>query len=772
MKKILTYMIAAAVLTACSTTRRVPDGDQLYTGIKSMKFVDEDKYAATETGQTAIEEITYALDYPPNGSFASSSSLKTFSIGLWIYNTFYNSKKGVGKWIFDKFGTEPVLISKVTPELRAEVANDVLKYYGYFNGKVEAKVNTNKKNPKKASVSYEITLNEPLTYDSISYCNFPEIADTIIQNNISNEFIKERGQFNAAAMENERIRISNLLRNNGFYHFRPDLLTYLADTVNSPGKANIRLQTIKEIPVETYNRYRIGKINMRVFDSDFEGGNGRGLKGDTLNMRTMQYIYYDKKPPVRPGALMRNIQIRKGELYSLDKQQRAVQMLTQMNIFNSINFNMVPRLGTDTIDMNIITRLDKPYDFTFELNTTYKSNSQIGPGSKITLARRNVFRGGETLKLSLTGSYEWQTDRNVKGRAATINSWEMGADLSLEFPRIFFPIIHRRHLRTPAITSFRIFTDQMNRSGFFRMIHAGGDATYKIFSSSASTHTVTPLRVTYDMLLKTTARFDSIAAANRSVENSFRNQFIPAMQYTYNYDNTNSTHRNKTWLEVSVTSAGNVTSLIYCIFGKSMNEKDKNILGNPYAQFIKTTAEIRELWKINRKQSIATRFMVGAIHSYGNSEYAPYSEQFYTGGANSLRAFTVRSLGPGSYRPSSSDRYSYLDETGTFKMEMNVEYRFQLFADLHGAVFVDAGNIWLLKKDPDRPGGELKINKFGEQIALNTGFGIRYDLGILVARVDFGLGLHAPYKTKRNGYFNLNPFKDGFAWHFAIGYPF
>jgi outer membrane protein assembly factor BamA len=274
------------------------------------------------------------------------------------------------------------------------------------------------------------------------------------------------------------------------------------------------------------------------------------------------------------------------------------------------------------------------------------------------------------------------------------------------------------------------------------------------------------------MLLSTTAKFDSIAKHNRSIAHSFRDQFIPAMQYTYTYDNTNTYHRNKTWLEASVTSAGNVTSLIFYAFGKDLKQKDKNIFGNPYAQFIKGTAEMRQLWKIDRNQYIATRIMAGAIYSYGNSEYAPYSEQFYIGGANSLRAFTIRSIGPGSFRPDNANRYSYLDETGTLKFEMNVEYRFRIVSDLHGALFVDAGNIWLMKEDPERPGGEIKASTFAEQIALNTGFGVRYDLDFLVLRIDFGLGLHAPYKTKRNGYFNLSPFKDGFAWHFAIGYPF
>ena len=207
-------------------------------------------------------------------------------------------------------------------------------------------------------------------------------------------------------------------------------------------------------------------------------------------------------------------------------------------------------------------------------------------------------------------------------------------------------------------------------------------------------------------------------------------------------------------------------------FGKKWNEKDKNIIGNPYAQFIKLTAELRQLYRISSKNHIATRLMAGVIKSYGNSEFAPYSEQFYVGGANSLRAFTVRSIGPGSYHPAEESRYSYLDQTGTFKLEANIEYRFNMFGDLNGALFVDAGNVWLLKKEENRPGGEFKLSDFGRQIALNTGFGLRYDLQFMVLRLDFGIALHAPYDTGKKGYYNIPSFGKGFAWHFAIGYPF
>lgn len=772
MRRIALYILATLLTVSCSTTRYVPEGDRLYTGIKKVVFTDAKENAAGAVGKTAVSEARYALDYAPNGSIAGSSTLRTLPVGLWWYNALHDSQSKFGKWLFKRLAKEPVLLSKVNPDLRADVATNVLKYYGYFNGSVEATILPSEKNPKKAKVSYTATLGTPFHYDSIAYCNFSPTADSLIHRAWDKRIIRPGQQFDAAAMEEERTRISNLLRNNGFYNFQPGFITFLADTINRPGYVALRIQPTKDMPQEANEIRRIGNITIRVRNNDTNGTAPLRQKADTLKRRNITYIYYGKKVPVRIGPLMRNIQIREGELYSQNKQQNAVNKLSQMNIFNSFRLNLIPREGTDLLDLDITTQLDKPYDFTFELNATAKSNNQIGPGAKISLAKRNVFRGGETLKLTLSGSYEWQTDNKIQGNAAMVNSWEGGADLSLNFPRLYFPLLNRRYTRLPATTSFRLFANIMNRSGFFRMIQAGGDATYKIQSSSTTTHTVIPFRLTYDMLLNTTEKFDNIVGSNKAIRNSFRNQFIPAMQYSYTYDNANTRHRNKSKIDLSVTSGGNITSLLFAAFGKPLDQKNKNIFGNPYAQFIKATAELRQLWKIDNNQYIATRIMAGAIHSYGNSEYAPYSEQFYIGGPNSLRAFTVRSVGPGSYRPDNVNSYTHLDETGTLKMEMNIEYRFRIISDLHGAIFVDAGNIWLLKEDEERPGGAFRFDTFGKQIALNTGIGARYDLGILVIRLDLGLGLHAPYKTKHSGYFNLNPLKEGFAWNFAIGYPF
>ncbi len=769
MKRIIIYLTIATALAACSATRHIEEGEQLYTGIKGIEVTGEKEYASSSIGQQAIAEVEAALATPPNGSIAGSSSIRTFSVGLWWYNTFYNSKSRVGRWLFETFGKSPILISKVNPKLRAQVASNLLKYYGYFNGNVTQETITDKKNPKKAKVAYRITLHEPCRYDSIEYRGFKGSADSLIKTTKYQRLIKKGEQFSANAINSERERINTLLRNNGYYYYQPTFTRILADTINNPGYADIRIEPQANLARRITRPYTIGNVEITLLN------NSTGAlphNNDTLKMRHITYIYSGKKPTVRPGAMLRNIFLRSNERYSQELQQKTLQQLSKINIFSGTNFKFTPRGESDTLDLAIAAQLDKPYDFTFELNVTSKSNDQVGPGTKISLARKNLFRGGETLTLSLKGSYEWQTGEKTTEDHTLINSWEMGSDLTLTFPRLFLPIVHRKHLRVPSSTSFKIHANRLNRSGFFRMVQVGGDATYRIFSHSTTTHTITPLRLTFDMLRSTTKKFEAIIAENRSLQNSFRDQFIPAMQYTFNYDNTATKHRNKSWFEGSITAAGNITSLALCATGKKWSEKNKTLFGNPYAQFVKLTAELRQLYRINADNYIATRVMAGVLHSYGNAEYAPYSEQFYIGGANSLRAFTVRTVGPGSFHPAAETRYSYLDETGTLKFEANVEYRFRIFAQLHGALFADAGNVWLLKEDESRPGGLFEMKNFAKQLALNTGFGVRYDLEFLVLRLDFGLGLHAPYKTKRNGYFNLSPFGDGFAWHFAIGYPF
>ena len=228
-------------------------------------------------------------------------------------------------------------------------------------------------------------------------------------------------------------------------------------------------------------------------------------------------------------------------------------------------------------------------------------------------------------------------------------------------------------------------------------------------------------------------------------------------------------------LSGEVSEAGNLINASMNALGDKYSET-KQLFDVPFAQFVKAAVDLRYSYRIDRKQTLATHFATGAIYSYGNATTAPYIEQFFVGGANSLRAFTVRSLGPGSYNPTAVNAYSFMDRVGELKLEANAEYRRHLFGNCFGAVFLDAGNVWLLRPDDARPGAAVSeagsVGNFLNQVAVGTGAGLRYDLSFLVVRFDVGVGLHLPYKTKRSGWYNIPHFRDALGFHLAIGYPF
>jgi hypothetical protein len=284
-------------------------------------------------------------------------------------------------------------------------------------------------------------------------------------------------------------------------------------------------------------------------------------------------------------------------------------------------------------------------------------------------------------------------------------------------------------------------------------------------------HEVVPFRLEYEKQLHTTQKFDSIARQNEALYVSLRDQFVPSAQYTVTLTNPNSRYHRRR-ITFSVKEAGNFTSLIYRAGGKPFDQRDKNLFGVPFAQYIRLTAEYTHNYRLGHtRTSLAGRLYAGFLHTYGNSVVAPYADLFTVGGANSIRAFGVRSIGPGGYNPRLSS-YSYINEMGNLRLEANLEYRFPLFGDLAGAVFLDAGNVWLTKSDPDRPEGKINAHDFGRQIALGTGFGLRYDLSFLVVRFDVGIGLHAPYDTGHSGYYNMGRFWNTLGFHLAVGYPF
>ena len=757
-------------LASCSTTKNLPDGEILYTGIDKLEVVNEDE---TPAGIQALTEVEAALAYAPNNAIFGSSSMRwPLPLGLWVYNGFvkYQDKKGVGRWIFDHMGTNPVLMSSVNGETRAKVATNLLHDYGYFNGSVSYK-EVPQKDPRQAKVSYVIDMARPFFLDSIAYLRYPASADSLIRATRSQSVLKSGENFSVLKLEEERQRLSSLFRNHGYYYYRPEFTTYRADTLQKPGYVGLQVVPKTGIPSEAKKQYYLGKTSVYLT------GYNNEPPTDTLNLRTMTLYYSGKKPAIRPSALMRNFFFRKGELFSQDRQTFTQEAIARMGVFRYSEFRYVPQDTTsncDTLDVNMYATFDKPYNAELEFNVTTKSNDQTGPGAIFKITRNNFQRMGANLSFEVRGSYEWQTNSNVEGNSSKLNSYELGTSLSLDFPRLILPWKDTglRRSRFPQKTSFKLYGNLLNRARFFNMLSFGGNVTYEFRRSRLWKHSVTPFQLTFNTLMSTTERFDSITATNPSLALSLGDQFIPSMSYTFTYDNSRLKPNKQLWWETSVTSAGNVTSLLYAALGKGFDEKNKKLLGTPYAQFLKLTSEVRMLFKVGEKQHIATRFMGGVLWSYGNQTIAPYSEQFYIGGANSLRAFTVRSIGPGTYNPGQNTKYGYLDQTGDIKLEANVEYRFPIFGDLYGATFLDAGNVWLMRKDPNRPGGEFTLKNFAKSLALNTGVGVRYDLTFLVIRLDLGVALHVPYETGKSGYYNIPKFKDGLGFHFAIGYPF
>ena len=769
-KNTLLVGLLCILMSACSTTKNLPEGETLYTGIDKLEVVNEDK---TLAGITALTEVEAALAYAPNNAIFGSSSLRwPVPFGLWVYNGFekYQDKKGIGRWIFDHLGKSPVLMSSVNGETRAKVATNLLHDYGYFNGSVSYK-EVPQKNPKEAKVSYVIDMARPYFLDSIAYLKYPHYADSLIQSTRSLSVLKNEENFSVIKLEEERQRLSNLFRNHGYYYYRPEFTTYRADTLQKSGYVSLQVVPRNGIPAEAKKQYYIGNTSVYLTGYDNEPPT------DTLRLRTMTFYYSGKKPGIRPNALMRNVFFRKGELFSQDRQTFTQEAIARMGVFRYSEFRYEPKDTTvngDTLNVNMYATFDKPYNAELELNMTTKSTDQTGPGAVFKITRNNFQRMGANLSFEVRGSYEWQTNSNVEGNSSKLNSYELGTSLSLDFPRLILPWKDTDLLRSryQQKTSFKIYGNLLNRARFFNMLSFGGNVTYDFRKSRTWKHTITPFQLTFNTLMSTTERFDSITATNPSLALSLGDQFIPSMNYTFTYDNARLKRDYQLWWENSITSAGNVTSLLYAALGKDFSEKNKKLLGTPFAQFMKFTSEIRTLFKVGEKQHIAARLMGGVLWSYGNQTIAPYSEQFYIGGANSLRAFTVRSLGPGTYNPGKNTKYGYLDQTGDIKLEANVEYRFPIFGELYGATFLDAGNVWLMRKDESRPGGELTLKNFAKSIALNTGVGVRYDLTFLVIRLDMGIALHVPYETGKSGYYNIPKFKDGLGLHFAIGYPF
>ncbi|MDE5675222.1 MAG: BamA/TamA family outer membrane protein [Muribaculaceae bacterium] len=756
-------VLTGIVAVSCSTTRRLGPGEIRYTGVGGFDVTPIDSASKEKLPSDLMSNLKEAANCDPN-DYIIAPFIK-IPLGLWVYNNWNDSAGGVRGWLYNKLVKQPVLISEVRPEMRVKLMEQILDNNGYFGSSASYDIDYSKSNKKKASVDYRINLNDPYRIDSIVYLSTPEPLCNFIDSVARKSPYMQKGEiFCVDSLAAERIRIANAMRNRGYYFFRPEYIEFLADSLITPGSIALKLSLAGNMPRMARLPYRTGNIYTTVLR------NSQTYPGepDTMHTRKGDVIV------MRPARLRKNlipscITFRKGKLFSVRDMDRTQTRLSRIGIFGNIQIQPVPvdtTPGNALLDVYTVCQFDQPIEASIEVNATSKSNSYLGPGLVLGLSHNNLFGGGERLGLQFTAAYEWQTGRN---RGSVFNSYEFGLNASLAFPRMLAPSFIKRTNRDLNWTTINLGASILNRPHFFKLAEFNSGITYEWRAARHSVNQFTPFKLTYNKLISTTYEFDSIMAQNPAVALSFQSQFIPQMSYTYTLDKFLERERiNGINFTFTVTEAGNLFDVIWRACGV---KGEKKLFGTPFSQFVKGQAQLvysRRLIK-GADQWLVSRVLIGAEHAYGNSREVPYSEQFYIGGANSIRAFTVRSIGPGSYRAPSSLRDGYFDQTGTFKIELNSEYRFPIVSVLHGAVFVDAGNIWLLKNDPLRPGGQLRGKTFLRDIALGTGVGLRVDIGMMVLRGDLGYGLHVPYE--RGAYFNI-PFKKAFSFHLAIGYPF
>lgn len=813
------FLLLTLSITGCSTTSSLEPGEQLYTGMKPTEYIkDNTTPSLTSVSQKdhfidTKEELEAVLACAPNGALFGSSYYRTpFPWGLWIWNAFSQKKGAIPKWLTSSFGKAPVLISDVKPELRMSVAKTVLENNGYFRGNIQYKIHEGKPTttrrdsvlrPHKAKVSYTVDMGPVFTIDSIAYKGYTEEEMALF--NDSTTFLHKGDPFSVNALDNERARLYNIFRDNGYYFYKPQYAKYAADTIKVPGHVQLVMHKIDSLPIEANKKWYIGKTNFHIRRNFAE------QLTDSITHRTLTIHYAGKKPAVRPRIVLKDILLKRRRLFSQANYEESMSRLSQKGIFSYVNINFTPRnmpttdsLMTTTdsaktdscfLDMTVDCILDKPYDISMQAYYTQKSNGRLGPGAGVSFSMRNAFRGGELLSFNVSGNYEFNVGKNNAGKKGSYN---IITDMTLELPRLLLPncmrpdINRARRMRaanrttplslmhTSANTILRIARETINRTGSYRRHVLSGELTYNYKPNEVSRHSFTPLSIDYSYVAESTEEFWDKMENSVVALIALEDNFLPKMRYSYTYTSP-STKRHPIYFSGTVTECGNVANGILSL-GKhhSWSEEGKTMFNAPVGQFMKLDLEWRKLWRVSTNASLIAHAAGGWMITYGNTSYAPFSEQYYVGGANDLRGFSTRSVGPGSFRYNDPDNIgidnkemNYLLANGDMKLKFSLEYRPRLFGSLYGAAFIDAGNVWCLDKSRrDTEGMGFKFKNLPKDLAVDAGVGIRYDLDFFIIRLDWAFIVHAPYDTGKSGYFNTPRFSKAQCLNFAIGYPF
>ncbi len=751
--KILFLISILSVLQGCGIDKFIPEGELLYTGA-TLEIVND---SLIENQKSIKSELENTLRPEPN-----KKSLHSY-FGLQSYYKNQKEKPGfINKWIYKKIGEEPIYRSNVkTLEIEQTLINR-LENNGYFYSTVTSNWQENEKK-KTALATYTVIVGKPYKLATYQLDTISETISSAIKKSIDTSLFSTGMQFDLSAMKSEREKIDGELKNKGFYNFNSEFLIFEADTNHYKNRQfDLFLKLKKEVPRKALIPYKISKINV-YSNYDIQSDS---LRKDTLRYNNKNFVEVEKF--FKPKKLDPFILVEEGQLYNSKTSRNTSRRLSSIGVYKFVNFQYEekPVQETDSIgflEANIFLSPLNKMALRAELQAVTKSNSFAGPALELTYSNRNIFYGGETLNLSSNVAYEVQ----LGGNQASQSNTSVGFKSEIIFPRVIFPYNFRNNFFKYSVpkTKTSLTVDFLNRTNFFTVLSGQAQFGYIWNENKYTTHEINPISVNYTNLLKTSNEFDQILENNPFFKLSFDQQFIAGWNYSFTYNGMlDSQKKHQFYVNTTLDIAGNFLNL----FGKNQGENPQTFLGLEYAQYAKADMDFRYHFNFGKEAKIATRLFGGYGYAYGNSDVMPYVKQFYSGGPNSVRAFSIRSLGPGTYTSPDNGSNTYIDQTGNIRLEANLEYRFPIFSYFKGALFVDAGNVWLSKENTDLPGGKF-TSDFYKQLGIGAGIGARVDVQGFVIRFDWAAPINDP-SLPEGERFDVRI--DETIFNFAIGYPF
>lgn len=749
-KKIQVFItvLCLLVLASCSVNKYLPKEEVFYKGA-SIKIKSKKGVKGVSQLKDELEEL---LRPDPNSKFLGSK------VGLYYHYKVENgSKNFITKYLNKKVGEVPVYYSDVSQNKIVDLIKNRLDNRGFFNSKVRAEVK-DYKNSK--SVVYHIDLAKPYVLENYQLANDTLPIYKAIKEELKTTLLKKGSRYSLASFKEERVKIDENLKAKGYYNFNQDFIIFEADTNQYKNKRfDLYLRLKKETPKRAFIPYQIDKVT--VYPNHQIEQKRHAL--DTTNYKGVTFL--QDTVFFKPKRLHNYLLIGKDHKYNPYRSKITSKRLSSIGTYKYVNIQFdenKDKAKNDTLGHLIANIYLSPLNkrsLGVELQAVTKSNNFAGPGLSINYLNRNLFKGGELLNITATGAYETQIGSNTQN----LNGRQLGLGASLTFPRLVFPwdLAGRFRYGVPK-TKITVDTEYLSRSDLYGLGSFISSFGYHWEANKYVSHQINPININYVRLFNTTSEFETILENNTFLQNSFDQQFIAGLTYNFTYSELGrNNHKNQFYVSSNLEVSGNTLSLL----SNPKNDDAQTFLGLEFAQYAKIDADVRYYLGLGNQQTLVSRLYGGLGVPYGNSDVLPFTKQFFAGGPYSIRGFASRSIGPGTYN-NSANNSTYFDSSGDIRLEANLEYRFPIYSLIKGALFTDAGNVWLYNSNSSLEGGKFTSN-FMNELAISAGAGVRVDIQSFVIRFDLATPLKQPTSTQ---FSNIK--LDRTILNFAIGYPF